>query len=97
MEAPKPMRQTMPTVAAWVDELRAAFGAEVVNRSIRNGAAGGTWFWARENGSEIGQRPSPGKSEIDASALCLGKIDPKTCRCTVCVAARSAGNGRGRA
>jgi hypothetical protein len=50
----KPMRQTMPTVAAWIDELREAFGADAINAAIRNGVAGGTHFAASESRVEIG-------------------------------------------
>ena len=55
MNAPaKPLRETMPTVAAIIDDLRDAFGAEDINQSIRNGMAGVPTFYARENGQEIG-------------------------------------------
>ena len=50
----KPMREAMPTVAAWIDELREAFGADGINSAIRNGAAGGTHFYAEEGGQTIG-------------------------------------------
>jgi hypothetical protein len=50
----KPLRQTMPTVAAWVDELREAFGADAINDAIRNGVAGGSAFHAMEGGHSIG-------------------------------------------
>lgn len=55
MNAPaKPLRETMPTVAAIIDDLRDAFGAEDIHQSIRNGMAGVPTFYARENGQEIG-------------------------------------------
>lgn len=55
MNAPKkPMRDAMPTVAAWIDELRAAFGVDAVDTSIRAGMAGLPLFHARENGLEVG-------------------------------------------
>lgn len=55
MNAPaKPLRDTMPTVAAIIDDLRAAFGADVINPSIKGGMAGVPTFYARENGQEIG-------------------------------------------
>lgn len=55
MNAPaKPLRETMPTVAAIIDDLRAAFGAEDIHQSIRNGLAGVPTFYARENGHEVG-------------------------------------------
>ena len=55
MNAPaKPLRETMPTVAAVIDDLRDAFGADVINPSIKGGMAGVPTFYARENGQEIG-------------------------------------------
>lgn len=55
MNAPaKPLRETMPTVAAIIDDLRAAFGADVINPSIKGGMAGVPTFYARENGHEVG-------------------------------------------
>lgn len=57
----KPMRQAMPKVAEWIDACREAFGAETINRAIRNGMAGGTDFYASEGGNVIGcQMPAPG-------------------------------------
>lgn len=50
----KPLRQTMPTVAAWIDDLRAAFGADEINAAIRAGLDGQPTFHARENGQEVG-------------------------------------------
>ena len=50
----KPLREAMPIVAAFIDELREAFGAEAVNPSIKSGMAGLPTFWASENGHEIG-------------------------------------------
>ena len=55
MNAPaKPLRETMPTVAAIIDDLRAAFGADAINPSIKGGMAGVPTFYARENGHEVG-------------------------------------------
>jgi hypothetical protein len=42
------LRGRMPSVAAFVDDLRGAFGAEAVNDSMR-GRNGG-WFCAEESG-----------------------------------------------
>lgn len=50
----KPLRVAMPKVAAFIDDLRAAFGADVINPSIKGGMAGVPTFYARENGQEIG-------------------------------------------
>lgn len=50
----KPLRQAMPQVATWIDDLREAFGAEEINGAIRRGLAGEPDFHAVENGHEIG-------------------------------------------
>ncbi len=47
------MREEMPTVAAWIDDLRLAFGADAVTAWIRQGRADGT-FHAHENGHQVG-------------------------------------------
>jgi len=48
------MRTEMPNVAAFVDELRAVFGVEMVNEQIRRGLKGEPTFYAKENGHELG-------------------------------------------
>lgn len=49
------MRQAMPTVAGWIDELRGVFGADQVEPSVRAGMRGeASKFWARERGIELG-------------------------------------------
>lgn len=57
-QPPKPpghMRSAMPRVAAIVDELRAAFGAQSIDPSIRAGVRGqAECFFAREAGHELG-------------------------------------------
>lgn len=40
----KPMRVAMPTVAAFIDDLREAFGAEMINAAIRAGMDGQQTF-----------------------------------------------------
>lgn len=50
------MREDMPTIAAWVDELRVAFGADEINAQIRKGLRGDPTFYASENGHKIGTR-----------------------------------------
>lgn len=50
------MREKMPKVAAWIDDLRAAFGAESIDQAIRQGLRDGT-FRASENGHTIGGKP----------------------------------------
>lgn len=51
------MRESMPAVSAWIDDLRLAFGRDDVTRWVREGLADGT-FHAAENGHEIGT-PAP--------------------------------------
>ena len=54
----KPLRQTMLTVATWIDELREAFGADQIDPQIRAGMQGDNMaFYARENGQEVGTKP----------------------------------------
>lgn len=56
----KPMRQAMPTVAGWIDELREAFGAEAIDASIRAGLRGEpSKFHAREGAHELGTAFEP--------------------------------------
>ena len=51
----------MPQTAAFVDFAREVFGAAAVQTAIRNGMAGGSDFYARENGQTIGAAlPPPG-------------------------------------
>jgi hypothetical protein len=54
----KPMRESMPEIAAWIDDLRAVFGTDAIERiiraSVRDGVPG---FYGYENGLEVGVRP----------------------------------------
>lgn len=50
----KSLREEMPNTAAFIDRLRAAFGAELINEQIKKGINGEPTFYARENGHEIG-------------------------------------------
>ncbi|MEW6314644.1 MAG: hypothetical protein AB1513_11495 [Pseudomonadota bacterium] len=52
----KPLRESMPQCAAFIDELREAFGEEEINAQIRMGMLGARTFHAAENGIEIGTR-----------------------------------------
>lgn len=69
----KPLREAMPTVAAWIDDLREAFGADTINAAIRNGINGGTHFHASENGHEIGCEAMPGRHVVSAADMVLVK------------------------
>lgn len=44
----------MPNVAHWIDEMRAAFGPDVINAAIKAGMAGQPTFHATENGQHVG-------------------------------------------
>lgn len=56
------MREAMPTVAGWIDELRRAFGADQVDPSIRAGMRGEpNRFWAMEGGHELGTQFEEGR------------------------------------
>jgi hypothetical protein len=52
----KNLREEMPHTAAWVDSVREAFGADMVNGQIKKAMRGEPTFYARENGHEIGTR-----------------------------------------
>lgn len=52
----KPLRETMPEVAAFIDEMRDVFGAAMINEQIRLGMHGAETFHASENGHEVGTR-----------------------------------------
>jgi hypothetical protein len=54
------MRDEMPTVAAWIDGMREAFGKEHIDRQIRAGMKGSPVFYASENGHTVGTKPKPG-------------------------------------
>lgn len=61
MSAHKPLRQAMPKAAAFVDFAREVFGTAAVQTAIRNGMAGGSDFYACENGQRLGAAlPPPG-------------------------------------
>lgn len=48
------MREVMPQTAAFIDDLRAAFGAEMINTQIRRGMRGEPVFHAVEGGHSVG-------------------------------------------
>jgi len=57
VKSKKNLRDDMPMTAAFIDNLREAFGVEMINDSIKGGMAGDGSFYAKENGLEIGSRP----------------------------------------
>lgn len=50
------LRESMPQVTAFIDELREAFGTEEINAQIKLGMQGAQTFHAVENGIEVGTR-----------------------------------------
>lgn len=48
------MREQMPVVTAFIDQLREAFGREYIDDIIRAGMRGKPVFHATENGHEVG-------------------------------------------
>lgn len=62
---PGSMRQAMPGVAAWIDELRAEFGEEGINAQMRRGVAGEPVFWASEAGHVVGTPVPKGAVEFE--------------------------------
>ena len=50
----KNMRLDMPATAAFIDSLREAFGADMINGQIRKGINGEPTFYASENGHMLG-------------------------------------------
>lgn len=48
------MREQMPITAAWIDELRQAFGKESIDGQIRKAMRGEPVFFASENGETVG-------------------------------------------
>lgn len=48
------MREQMPTVAAFIDDLRTTFGTDYINNILRAGINGKPVFYASENGHTVG-------------------------------------------
>ena len=48
------LRAEMPLTAAWIDEMREAFGTEMINDQIKLGMQGAKTFYAEENGHRVG-------------------------------------------
>lgn len=73
----KPLRQSMPTVAAFIDDLREAFGADMINAAIRTGMDGQGTFRASENGNEVGSilAIDPEKT-VSLAEIHLGPFNP---------------------
>ena len=57
---------SMPTVKAWADDLRAAFGAAEFDAGLRT-----LGYFAQENGRTIDTRKPSGGTEVQASAMVI--------------------------
>lgn len=51
---PRTLRESMPKVFAWIEDLRGAFGADEINTQIKRGMAGEVAFYASEGGHSVG-------------------------------------------
>ena len=71
MTAPGRLREAMPQTAAFIDELRAAFGREAIDGQIRKGMQGLPCFWASENGIEIGTRAKDAGQAFSVAELVI--------------------------
>lgn len=62
----------MPTVAAWIDSLRGAFGKAEIDQRIRQGMNGDPGaFYAQENGIEVGTRARQSRYEISGADMVI--------------------------
>lgn len=69
------MRDTMPTVAGWIDELREAFGKAEIDAVIREGlkadCAPEKRFFAQEGEHKVGQQYQP-RSVVSGAQMVVG-------------------------
>lgn len=72
------LREAMPNVAAFIDDMRDTFGADVINAQIRRGMKGEPGFWASENGHEIGCKMPPARHEVTAAQMVLNPTKKET-------------------
>lgn len=70
------LREEMPETAAWIDELRAAFGVDAINGSIRKGMAGlPGHFHAEESAHQAGTAFIPLGVEVSATQMVIQKTE----------------------
>jgi hypothetical protein len=78
MTKPANMRESMPKVAAWIDDLRSAFGAEDINAAMRFRMAGVPVFYASEGGHQVGTPLPAPRAEVSAAQMVITPTkDPK--------------------
>lgn len=68
----KPLRDTMPECAAFIDACREAFGAAGINASIKAGIDGQPTFYASENGRTVGTKSTD--TGIPLSQMQIGPL-----------------------
>ena len=69
------LKEKMPGVAAFIEQMVEMFGKEAIHSQIRKGLTGEPTFWASENGHEIG-------TKVESGARYRIKWDPVTGRAT---------------
>lgn len=70
-------RTAMPKVAAFIDDLRGAFGREVIDGLIRKATVEGLpTFYASEGGRQVG-RPLPALGSVAVSAADMVILQPE--------------------
>ncbi len=77
MTKPANMRESMPKVAAWIDDLRSAFGAEDINAAMRFRMAGQPSFYASEGGHQVGTPPADAQGEVSAAQMVITPKEKK--------------------
>jgi hypothetical protein len=71
------LRDAMPTTATFIDDLRAAFGADGINANIKKGIAGlPGFFYSCENGQQVGTQATTRGTEISVADMVLESINP---------------------
>lgn len=94
------LRETMPTVAGWMDALRAVFGVDEINDCIRRGLAADCpadrRFYAEEAGQVVGVRPVPSADNGVAPAVRVRTCNPLALCCDADVEAVMARLSAGR-
>lgn len=70
------LRQAMPKVTAWIDDLRAAFGADDINAVIKAGMQGVPGFHASEAGHSAGTPAAQRGTEICAAQMVILRVKP---------------------
>ena len=68
------LRDEMPTVAAFLDDLRAIFGKEMIDKQIRQGLNGQPTFWAKEGGHILGTRDTTSSSCVKWDSFGLSYV-----------------------